>query len=134
MKEKFSEGLYKFAQILELILAVFIAIGIVVGIINLANYLIEFYNSKAPISYDIFRQFLSYVLILVVGVEFILMLLTHSIKTTAELVVFVIARTMLIHGKSMIDMVLGALALAIIFGIIKFLTDNLEHKDITEDK
>lgn len=128
MKKKFSEKLYKFAQILELILAAFIAIGIVVGFLNLANYLVEFYNSKAPISYDIFREFLSYVLILVVGVEFILMLLTPSIRTTAELVVFVIARMMLIYGKSMKDMVLGALALAIVFFIIKFLTDNLERK------
>lgn len=126
MKEKLSTKLYEFAHILELILAIFIAIGVVIGFVGLVNHLIEFYQSDVSMSYDVFKHFLSYVLILVVGVEFILMLLTHSIKVTAELIVFVIARKMLIYGSTMLDMVLGSLALAITFGTLKFILHSFE--------
>lgn len=132
--ERFSRKLYKFAYILELILAAFIAIGVVIGLIGLVSNLIEFYTSDTSISYDVFKHFLSYVLLLVVAVEFILMLLTHSIKATAELVVFVIARKMLIYGSNMLDMVLGALALAITFAAIRFLFDTFEKTKETKEE
>jgi hypothetical protein len=121
MKERISNRLCSIANTLEMILAVFIGIGILLGFIDVFKYLREIYVSDIDISYDLFRNFLSYILILVVGVEFILMLLTHSIKTIGELVVFVIARKMLVYGHSMLDMVLGALAIAIIFATIRFL-------------
>lgn len=121
MKERISNRLCSIANTLEIILAVFIGIGILLGFIDVFKYLREIYLSDIDISYDLFRNFLSYILILVVGVEFILMLLTHSIKTIGELVVFVIARKMLVYGHSMLDMVLGALAMAIIFATIRYL-------------
>lgn len=127
MKERISNKLYHFAHILELILAVFIAIGVLLGFIDLIKYLMEIFSADISISYDVFKHFLSYVLLLVVGVEFILMLLTHSIKTIGELVVFVIARKMLIYGSSMLDMVLGSLAIAIIFATIRFLFSEVEE-------
>lgn len=121
MKERISNRLCSIANTLEIILAAFIGIGILLGFIDVFKYLSEIYLSDVYMSYDLFRDFLSYILILVAGVEFILMLLTHSIKTIGELVVFVIARKMLVYGHSMLDMVLGALAIAIIFATIKFL-------------
>jgi len=131
MKKKFSEKLYKFAHLLELVLAVTIAIGVIVGLIELINHVIEIYKSEMLISYDVFKDFLSYVLILVVGVEFILMLLTHSPEVTAELVVFVIARKMLICSDDMVDMVLGALSLAIILTTLKLLTHDFKKNGKT---
>ena len=121
MKERISNRLCSIANTLEIILAAFIGIVILLGFIDVFKYLREIYLSDVYMSYDLFKNFLSYILILVVGVEFILMLLTHSIKTIGELVVFVIARKMLVYGHSMLDMVLGALAIAIIFATIRFL-------------
>lgn len=134
MKEKISTKLYKFAYFLELVLAIFIAIGVIIGLVGIIKYIYEIYRSDTSMSYDIFKQFLSYVLILVVGIEFILMLLTHSIESTAKLVIFLITRKMLIYGSNMKDMLLGSLALAIVFAILKYLIYRQEENDTNKEK
>lgn len=134
MKEKLSQKLYKFAHLLELVLAVFIAIGVIIGLIDLVKNLMDFYTVDSIISYDVFKHLLSYALLLVIAVEFILMLLTHSIKVIGELVIFVIARKMLIYGNNMLDMLLGALALAIMFGTLRLTVYNFEKKEETKEE
>ncbi|MBC8590871.1 hypothetical protein [Wansuia hejianensis] len=134
MKEKLSQKLYKFAHLLELVLAVFIAIGVIIGLIDLVKNLMDFYTVDSIISYDVFKHLLSYALLLVIAVEFILMLLTHSIKVIGELAIFVIARKMLIYGNNMLDMLLGALALAIMFGTLRLTVYNFEKKEETKEE
>ena len=126
MKEKISNKLYSFAKSLELILALFLALGVLIGLIDVVKYLLKIIISDANISYDLFRDFLAHVLLLVVAVEFILLLRTYSIEIIGELIVFIITRKMLIHGESMMDMVLGALAIAIIFATLKFFIPKIE--------
>lgn len=126
LKEKISNTLYSFAKSLELILAIFLALGVLIGLIDVVKYLLKVLISDANISYDIFRDFLAHVLLLVVAVEFILLLRTYSIEIIGELIVFIITRKMLIYGESMMDMVLGALAIAIIFATLKFFIPKIE--------
>lgn len=126
LKEKISNTLYSFAKSLELILAMFLALGVLIGLIDVVKYLLKVLISDANISYDIFRDFLAHVLLLVVAVEFILLLRTYSIEIIGELIVFIITRKMLIYGESMMDMVLGALAIAIIFATLKFFIPKIE--------
>lgn len=132
MKE-FSKKLYHFAHLLELVVAVFLAIGAIIGFIDIVKYLIEIFNSDLHLSYKLFHEFLSHALLIIVAIEFILMLVTHSTKTIGEIVVFVIARKLLIYGHSMLDMVLGAAAIGIIFATLRYLVPNFkeeEHKNI----
>ncbi len=117
--DKISKKLNQFAEVLELILAVIIGIAVVIGIGTAIKHIFSISNLEL-ITYDSFKEFLSYILILVIGVEFILMLLTHSATKITQLVVFVIARKMLIYGHNMLDMLLGSLAVAVIFGTLKF--------------
>lgn len=117
--DKISKKLNQFAEVLELILAVIIGIAVVIGIGTAIKHIFSISNLEL-ITYDSFKELLSYILILVIGVEFILMLLTHSATKITQLVVFVIARKMLIYGHNMLDMLLGSLAVAVIFGTLKF--------------
>lgn len=137
MKEKISNKLYSFAKSLELVLALFLALGVVIGLIDVVKYLLRVFISDANISYDIFRDFLAHVLLLVVAVEFILLLRTYSIEIIGELIVFIITRKMLIYGENMMDMVLGALSISIIFATLKFLVPKFEIvkvEDISDPK
>ncbi len=117
--DKISKKLNQFAEVLELILAVIIGIAVVIGIGTAIKHIFSISNLEL-ITYDSFKELLSYILILVIGVEFILMLITHSATKITQLVVFVIARKMLIYGHNMLDMLLGSLAVAVIFGTLKF--------------
>ena len=121
------------AFILEIILAGFLIIGVIIGMKDIFSYLGQIYSTPAVETYGIFRQFLSHVLLLVVGIELILMLVSHSIDSIIEFILFVIARKMLIYADTMLDLLLGTLAIAILFLTIKYAlskTDVIQKKSI----
>lgn len=119
--------LEEYTYILELVLTVMLAIGIAIGLIDIVKYYVEIFTHGAEATYDIFKHFLAHTLLLVVGIELMLMLLSHSTNAILELVLFVIARKMLIYGETMLDLVLGTLAIAGVFAILKYLAPK---KDI----
>lgn len=113
--------LEEYTYVLEMVLTVMLAIGIAIGLIDIVKYYVEIFTHGAEETYDIFKHFLAHTLLLVVGIELMLMLLSHSTNAILELVLFVIARKMLIYGETMLDLVLGTLAIAGVFAILKYL-------------
>ena len=67
-------------------------------------------------------------LTLVVGVEFVKMLAKHTAENLLEVLMFAIARQMIVEHLNMIDTLIGIISIAIIFFIRKYLllktTDN----------
>ncbi len=109
----------------EVILALFLAAVIVFGVFYTIKDSPEVLKGiSSPNFYESFREFLANIFLLIVGVELIRMLVTHTMRSTLELMVFVIARKMLIYTESMMDIILGTVALGLIFGIIKYLIPN----------
>lgn len=115
--------------ILEMIIVVALVIGIIIGMTDLPYYFKSLIDSGGE-SYVIFESFLAYSLILIVGVELILMLLYHSTRAILELILFVIARKMLVYSHTMSDLVLGTLAILIVFIILRFLLPENHKHDI----
>lgn len=126
----FEKKLKKFIYIIEMIIAVLIAIGVVIGLLDLVKYYYEIFNSDPKSTYEIFNQMLGYALVLIVAIELILMIIYHSTDAILELVLYVIARKMLIYANTMLDLVFGTLSIGIIFLIIKFLKLNDDRRDI----
>ncbi len=60
-------------------------------------------------------------LLLIVGIELVLMLLTHSATSILELVLFAIARKMLVYSETMLELLIATAAIAIVFAIKKYL-------------
>lgn len=119
-KKHIIDKLTDVALLLEIILTVLLAIGIAIGLIDVVKYFVYIFKAEAVTSYSVFKQFLAHTLLIVVGVELMLMLISHSINSMLELILFVIARKMLIYGDTMTDLVLGTIAIAILFITIKF--------------
>ncbi len=128
LEEKFEKLTYA----LEMIITVLIAIGIIIGLIDLARYFSAIFVAAPSESYEIFQDFLGYALVLIVGVELMLMIINHSTKAIMELILFVIARKMLIYSHTMLDLVLGTLAIGMVFAILKFLVQNNNYEDIVK--
>lgn len=112
---------------IEMIIAALLGVGIVIGLWDLVKYFTEILYAPQAASYELFQAFLGHALVLIVGVELILMILYHSTKAILELVLFVIARKMLIYSNTMIDLVFGTLAIAIVFAILKYLVTDSEE-------
>ena len=133
-----EEKLKKIIHVLEIIISGLIAIGIIIGLIDLVKFFPKIFASSLPESYEVFQQFLGYALVLIVGVELILMIINNSTKAILELILFIIARKMLVYAETMLDLVLATLAIAIVFAILKFLIyadkdENINKREKVED-
>ena len=111
--------LLKIARSLELLLAAAILVIIVIGALLL------FWQSartlqSVPFSFSV-DDFLSGALLLVMGLEFVKMLALHTAAAVIDVLLFTIARQMIITHGSSLDTLLGVGAVAGIFAIRKFL-------------
>lgn len=77
---------------------------------------------------EAFSQFLSTALNLVVGVEFVKMLCKHTPETVIEVLLFAIARQMIVEHLTVYEILIGILAIAVLFAIRKFLFDSPRTK------
>ena len=116
-----KKKLVKYATGLELILALCIVLAIAIGLITIIRYLFLIFQTDVSETYFIMKKFLAVALLLVIGVELVLMLLSHSTSSILELVLFAIARKMLVYSETMMDLLIGTAAIAIIFLTRKFL-------------
>lgn len=113
--------LTRYIYYIELFLAIVIIVAIVISTVDLARYLKLIFLTDAIRTYDIFQKFLGHVLLLVVGIELVIMLISHTTSSVLEVVLYAIARKMLIHSESMLEVAIGVLAIGAVFAIRKFL-------------
>ena len=77
-----------------------------------------------------FNGFLGNILTLIIGVEFVKMLAKHTAENLLEVLMFAIARQMIVEHLDMIDTLIGIISIAIIFAVRKYLllksTDDKE--------
>lgn len=132
--KKFEKNIEKVVSLLELIIAGIIVIGIFIGLVDLVRYFLVILGAIPENSYDLFQAFLGHALLLIVGAELILMILYHSTQALLELILFVIARKMLIYSNDVMDLIFGSIALVLVFFTMKYLIPNdneeLLHKTI----
>lgn len=121
--------LMKMTVYLELVLAFFITVAIIIGMFDLGKYVIMIYQTNAIDTYDVLQKFLGHVLMMVVGVELIAMLVMHTPGSVIEVLLYAVARNMLIGSKETFDFILGIAAIAGIFAIRKYLFTGAISED-----
>lgn len=124
MNNQLMRRLRRFILSLEMIIGIIIAITVVLGIPDLFRYIVIIVTQTKEISYEAFGEFLKHVLMLVVGLEMMMMILTHSHESILTLVLFVIARKMLVYADSMFDIFIGTISIAVIFFVLRFFGGN----------
>ena len=134
MIKKQEKTLLKLSKVFELVLSIIILIIVFLGIMDLSrsvyqSYIVDF---ATPVEYSELNSFLAEGLLLVIGVELVVMLCLHVPGTLIEVLLFAIARKLILLPKTsgMIDLFLGILAIGIIFGIRKYLL-NQEEKNMS---
>ena len=119
-----NKTITKIATVLELVLAIALVIAVLIGMVDVVKYIGHIFNADFIDTYDVFKSFLGFTFLLVIGIEFVLMLIAHSPNAILELVLFVIARKMLIYSENMLDLLLATIAIVGVFAIKKFLTPH----------
>ena len=135
VRKCFNEGIYNVARYTEIVLSIIILI-----VIALAGIRLIFTITEIPImdmDIDFFTTFLANGLSLVVGVEFVKMLCTHTPGTVIEVLLFAIARQMIVGHVSGFEVLAGVAAIAGLFATHKFLyaeSFGTEEKEEKQDK
>nr|WP_244969213.1 hypothetical protein [Tissierella praeacuta] len=106
---------------IEILLAAFIIVTVILSGKDIIVLIHKVFMTEASASYEILQGLLTHILLLVVGLELALMLITHSAGNVLEVILYAIARKMLISSSNTMDILLGVISLAIIFAVDKYL-------------
>ncbi|MDN5302968.1 MAG: hypothetical protein PWQ60_2482 [Thermoanaerobacteraceae bacterium] len=122
MRGNISEKIVKGVFVLEAALALFIIAGVVTGSVDLFKYFKIIYSTPPLQTFYVLQTFLGHTLTLVIGLELVIMLVRHTPSSVIEVLLYAIARKMIIEAKNMLDILLGILAIAGLFAINKVFT------------
>jgi phosphate starvation-inducible membrane PsiE len=76
-----------------------------------------------------YERVLSTMLTLVIGVEFIKMLCKHTPETVIDVLLFAMARQIVIYHDNSLDLLLGIIAIVGLFAAKKYLTKKDSHNN-----
>ena len=119
--KKFITTMNKITYIFEVVIAFALLAVIAIKIIEISA---EMLGINIVILAMDFERILSSVLTLVIGVEFIKMLCKHTPETVIDVLLFAIARHIVIYHDSTLDLLIGAVAIAGLFAAKKFFADK----------
>ena len=78
------------------------------------------------------QAFLTTALELIIGIEFVKMLAKHTPSSAVEVLLYAIARQIIVEHVTITDALVGIVAIAILFSIRRFLSDTVFRSDQNE--
>lgn len=126
MKKYANAFLKSLTTALEFIIAALLAVGI---IIMMFQVLLSFSNLTDLNKYPNYDDLLTVCFNLIIGVEMIRMLYLHTPMTVFEVLLFAIARQIIIDHSSSFNSLLGVIAIAILFATRKFLFVTFDESE-----
>ena len=117
-KHLLREQIADIASFLEAAVSILVLIALLLSVIPLLMEMPKLLNNDNEVDLQVF---LGHAFTLVIGIEFIKMLAKHTPGSALEVLLYAIARHMIIGNGSAVDNILSLLAIGLIFVIRKFL-------------
>ena len=113
LRDQIAEG----AGLLEVLLSALVLIGLLISAVPVAKEMMGLWYEGST---DAFQTFLGHAFNLVIGIEFIKMLAKHSPGSALEVLLYAIARHMILGHGTAVENLIGVASIALIFVIRKF--------------
>lgn len=129
LKRRLRKIVARISSYIEIFISVLILIGILVATINLGTELILM-SKEALIVKEVtvpIEEYLALGLQLIIGVEFVKMICKHTVGSTIDVLLFAIARKLVVSHGSSIDLLLGIIAIAILFVVKHYFGNKCEN-------
>lgn len=111
MKVKQTQFCKKIINAAEVFLALVVTVGVIIFfVISFASFTTLDWSQVST-----FYEFINRILILVVGLELARLLITHDINAVTYLLMFVVARKVIVPESSSLDIFLAIIAFALLF-------------------
>lgn len=118
MRKKLQEKMFELSYILELIISAIIAIAVVILSVKLC---IEMFNVTIwENGDDVLVHILDSAMTLAIGVEFIKMLCKHTPATVIEVLLFAIAKQLVVMHTTPLENFVTVVSIAILFAVRKY--------------
>lgn len=111
--------LYSSCNVLEILMALIVLIAIVIAGFSLGDAFIDFWHSR--FSNDAFLTFVGSIFNILIGIEFLKMLCLPSEDTVLEVLMFLVARHMIIEPSTVYENLVTIICIGLIFAIKKYL-------------
>lgn len=125
--EKFEILIQKICRILELMVAVLVMIGIVLALFSFLKNGEIFMDLLGDI--DMFQQYLDRIFIIVIGIEFLQMLFRPSSDNVIEVIIFLVARHMIVVSTTPYEDFVSVLSIAVLCIVRQYLRGVRKGKD-----
>ena len=100
---------------IEIFLAALIIIAVIIGAISLIGSTVQKGVVEQILDYDNFQNILSYLLILIIGLELSIMLIRHQPSNIVDVMIYATARKMLIYSTDMYEGLIGVISIGVLF-------------------
>lgn len=127
MWDKVRKVLYEICEIMELIMAAAVVCGLIVATLALWPELILYWNNRMETG--AFLQFLDAIFNVVIGIEFMKMLCKPSSANIIEVLIFLIARHMIIQTTTAREDLLAVVSIGILFLFRRFMMATKPDKN-----
>lgn len=128
MKHYISKTLKRITEILEFVISIILAVGIILLCVHLFTSLGGVLDQEVWPNYD---DLLETCFNLIIGVELIRMMYSHTPDTVFEVLLFAIARQIIIDHSSIWSSLVGVCAIAVLFATRKYLFCEFDVSEAT---
>lgn len=129
MKRFLREQVMKVADMLETIIGILLAVSIGILVVYLIGDIKSIIMNHSDL--EVFNNYLAAAFNLVIGIEFIKMLCKHTPETVIEVLLFAIARQLIVEHTTTMENLVGIISIGILFATRKYLFYNFDEVDKT---
>lgn len=119
MKQMFNR-IYQLTRILEIIICIAIILAIGISLFSLVSGLQYLMFHK--LDENAFQDFLAIAFNILIGIEFLKMIVKYSVDSVIEVLVFAFARQLIVEHTSVIENFVGVTSIAVLFIIRKYMS------------
>ncbi len=124
--KKYVAPVLKAVSVLEVVLAIVIILAVIIhGVALIADS----YGEMIDGSLTFLEDFISDVLLLVIGLELAIVLIRHTPESVLQVMIFAVARKTLIYTEDAYQIALGVIALAALYATRKYLCQPADQQN-----
>ncbi len=112
--------LFESCNFLELLMAIIVLAAILIACCSLGSAFLEFWGDR--FSKEAFLVFVGYVFNILIGIEFLKMLCQPSEDTVLEVLIFLVARHMILDHTTVAENLVTIISIGILFAIKKYIS------------
>lgn len=120
--EKLEEFIQKICRILELIVTIFVLLGIIMTLFGVFKNYTIFHEMSC--NTDTFKQYLDRIFMIVIGIEFLQMLCRPNSDNVIEVIIFLAARHMIVSNTSPYQDFVSVISIVLLCLVRQFLHRN----------